>query len=458
MQQFKKISALILAVLIALPAASYAVGSGGFENATFSPKSYGRGTAITATAEEPAAISYNPAALNDLPGVQIQGDANFINMWTHIHSSQPTGGNTTSSATTAVIPTAYLSVNPGRRWGLNNRLAFGIGVDSPFGLSNKYNAGFTADHYTGSRNWIKMYSIKPVASFRLADWISIGGGPIWYRAFDVGQQAAYPNIGLAASGAVGAPIKDGQVRADMSGNAWGWQMGMRMKPAEKHHLGFYFRSPTLIRLKGLAKGENIADVFAGTGTGGKFETGVHTKLNLPLNMTWGYNYEISPKSDIGADFGFTRWSVFDNLNIVADPINGAALGGLSAAHDSLISSLFNSPGAGGVADKDYHNAYSFSLGGRHDFGRRRQAGRRRARVEIPAGVRQPQRLSGRRLQRACDPADAGAPPDEPHFRADLRLHHAHGANRQGLGRGRREPQRPHRARIRQDHRQAAAEE
>ena len=367
MKYFKKLSALALAALIAIPTSSYAVGSGGYENATFSPKQIGRGFSGTAVAEEPAAISSNPSAINDLPGIQFQGSANFINMWTHIHSNQANRGSTDSSATTNVVPTMYLSVNPGNKLDLNNRLAFGVGIDSPFGLANKYDSGFTGTHYTGFRNWIKMYSIKPVVSFRLADWISLGGGPVWYRSFGVGQVAAYPNVGLASFGFVPATIGDGQIRADMSGNAWGWQLGTTIKPLPKHKLGFYFRSPAKLTLKGLAKGENIADAGGTTSTNGKFETGVHTKQDIPLNMTWGYNYEVNDKTDISADFGFTRWSSFDNLNIVADPISGTTLGGLSAAHDGLITSLFNTPGLGGASDKDWRNAYSFAVGGRHDF-------------------------------------------------------------------------------------------
>ncbi len=358
MQHFKKVSALILIVLIALPASSYAVGGAGFENATFSPRAYARG-AVTADPDEPASISSNPAGLVDLPGVQFQGNANFLNMWTRMDSDLPGGGSSRSSGTTIVAPTTYLSVNPGKVF--NDRLALGLGVDSPFGLSNKYDSGFTATHYTGSRNWLKMYAIKPVASFRFTDWLSMGGGPMWYRIFDLGQIAAYPN--KAITGVPTTP--DGQVRGNLSGNAWGWHMGILAKPAPKHKIGFYFRSPVLVRAKGLLKGENILDDFAGGGTTGKFETGIHTKVHLPMNMTWGYNYKATEKTDVGIDFGWTRWSVFDNLNIPVDPISGTSLGGLSGFHDNLLNSLFNTPGPTGAADKDWHNGYSLAYGVSH---------------------------------------------------------------------------------------------
>lgn len=350
-------AAILLTVLVALPASSYAVGSGGFENASFGAGDYGKGTAATANPTNPATISINPAGLNELPGIQIQTNMNMINVWTNMEARRETtrgdGGSSRSSATTVPVPTFYISANPGNKLGLNNRLALGLGVDSPFGLSNKYNSGFTAVHYTGYRNWIKMYAIKPVASFRIADWLNIGAGPIFYRAFDVGQIAAYPNFALGGG-------TDGQIRANMSGNSWGWHMGVLAKPAPKHKFGFYFRSPAIIHLKGLLKGENI---FIGAGdSSGAFETGVHTKMHLPLNMTWGYNYQITEKTDIGLDLGWTKWSSFDNFYAPVDTIVGS---NVAATNNGLLNDLFNTPGPGGSGDKDWHNSFTLAIGGEH---------------------------------------------------------------------------------------------
>lgn len=361
----KKFAVLFIVATLVAPTQSFAVGSGAFENASFGAGDYGKGAVATANPTNPATISINPAGLTELPGVQIQSNINFINMWTEIDSSRVNGGSTQSSGTTVPIPTMYMTVNPGEKFGLNNRLAFGIGTDAPFGLMNKYDSNYTAVHYTGYRNWIKMFAIKPVASFRLADWLSIGGGPIYYRAFDVGQILAYPNVGLAPFGLVGATTPDGQVRANMSGNAWGWHMGILAKPHPKHKFGYYFRSPVKINLKGQLKGENIANVFGGTGATGTFETGIHTKMHLPFNMTWGYNYKHSEKTDVGIDFGWTRWSVFDNLYVPVDNIAGTNLGGLAPFHSGLLNNLFNATGPGGVGDKDWGNAFTLGIGGEH---------------------------------------------------------------------------------------------
>ena len=70
----KKISALFLAIIFTFsfyPTLGLA-GSGGIENASFSAQQLGRGGAGVARPDEPAAISYNPAGIADLKGVQVQ--------------------------------------------------------------------------------------------------------------------------------------------------------------------------------------------------------------------------------------------------------------------------------------------------------------------------------------------------------------------------------------------------
>ncbi|OGX13931.1 MAG: hypothetical protein A2351_07050 [Omnitrophica bacterium RIFOXYB12_FULL_50_7] len=336
----KTLSIGIVIVFIAItPAPAFAVGSGGFENASFSAKQLGTGAAVTATPDEPAAISYNPAGIADLPGVQVQGNANFISLMTF--KDNDTTGSTRSSGTLNLVPTSYVTINPGKIFG--DKLAFGVGTDSPFGLLNKYKSSDPAVHYTGWKNWLKMYTIKPTVAYKITDKISVGGGPMWYRIYDFGGMQAYPNI-LAA----GAPFftgltTDGQIRINTAGNRWGWQMGALMKLSEKHRLGYYFRSPVVVKTSGLVKVENSSI--------GNFETGVHTKVSLPMNMTWAYAYQPTPKTHYEADFTWSHWSTYERQYFVTDPSG-------SAANDAILNAIR-------AADKDYRDGYGIQLGASH---------------------------------------------------------------------------------------------
>lgn len=334
---------VIFFVIISLifSSSAFAVGSGGFENASFSAKSLGQCNATVAQADEPAAISYNPAGIVDLPGLQVQGGTSLINVVTLYKNSAY--GDKQSKSSVVPVPTGYVTLNPGKL--LGNRVAFGVGMDSPFGLMNKWHSNYANVHYVGWENYLEMYTIKPTIAFKLADWLSIGGGPMYYRIFNFGGIQAYPNKAWPYNPAT---TPDGQVRLNLAGNYWGWQMGALLKPFKKHQFGFYFRSPVDVLTKGLIKVENSA-------TGGNFETGGNAKMSLPLNMTFAYAFKPTNKTTIETDFGYTRWSIHKRLYINADHVN--------TADDAILSAI----GKGAGNDRDYQDSYSIHLGGNHKF-------------------------------------------------------------------------------------------
>jgi long-chain fatty acid transport protein len=327
---------ILIALISLTPTAAFAVGSGGFENASFSAKQLALGAAVTATPDEPAAISYNPAGIADLPGVQIQGDANFINMFTF--KDNDTTGNTRSTGTLHLVPTGYITVNPGKI--LQDKVAFGFGMDSPFGLANQYNSNDPSAKYVGYSNYLKMFALKPTIAFKVTDKISVGAGPVWYKVTDFGGVQAWP------SGLYGGPT-NGQVRINTAGDYWSWQLGALIKLTEKHRLGYYFRGPVVIKTNGHGKVEDSSM----PGSPGHFSTKIGTKLSLPMNMTWAYAYQPTPKTHYEADFSWSRWSTHRRIYWVADPVVNP---GDQAVLDGIRS-----------ADKDWTDGYGVQLGASH---------------------------------------------------------------------------------------------
>ena len=338
---------IILALIFLTPSVAFAVGGGGFENASFSAEQIALSGAGTASPDEPAAISYNPAGIADLPGIQVQGDANFISILTW-KKNDSGHGDTRSAGTLSTVPTGYITINPGKVF--DDKLALGVGMDSPFGLMNKYKGGDASVHYTGWRNYLEMYTIKPTIAYKVTDKISVGGGPMWYRIEDFGGIQGYPNNLVTMMGGLNTP--DGQIRLNTSGNHWGWQMGTLFKLTEKHRFGFYFRSPVVVKTSGQAKVENsnIPGLFGGLGLR-NYETGVHTKVSLPMNMTWAYAYQPTPKTHYEADFTWSHWATQKRLYFVADSSGNAA--------DNAILNAIR------AADKDWGEAFGIQLGVSH---------------------------------------------------------------------------------------------
>src|SRR3989338_1518418 len=110
----------------------FAVGSAGFENASYSAKTLGQGNAVVARPQDPSTMTFNPAGLVELPGIQTNAGLQQLD-WRIFHRNQVTGDHNQNEMKLLLIPTAYLSANPGEL--VNDRVAFGLGVNSPFGLS-----------------------------------------------------------------------------------------------------------------------------------------------------------------------------------------------------------------------------------------------------------------------------------------------------------------------------------
>ncbi len=344
----KKSGLLILILFASLslltPQTLFAVGSAGIENASFSGRQIAQSGAGTAQADEPAAISYNPAGITQLDGLQIEPTMHFIDIFTFFESDEPLSGgkgsNTRSSGTVLPVPTGYITFKP-KNW-FDNRITFGVGSDSPFGFSNKFNSTHPIAQLSGFKNWFKMYTVKPTVAVKLADWLSIGGGPMYYRIYDWGGIQAYPNI-LSAGAPFGTLKTDlGQVRLNLSGNHWGWHFGVLATPHKQHQFGFYFRSPVVVKTSGIIKVTNSSR--------GYFETGGNAKWSLPMNLTWAYAFKPTERATIEFDFGYTRWSSFERLFINADPV--------SPAEDNILSLI-------GKNNKDWKDSYNLQLGGNY---------------------------------------------------------------------------------------------
>jgi long-subunit fatty acid transport protein len=172
---------------------------------------------------------------------------------------------------------------------------------------------------------------------------------VWYRIYDFGGVQGYPN-NFVTMPLLNSP--DGQVRLNTSGNHWGWQLGTLIKLSKKHRFGYYFRSPVVVKTSGLAKVENsnIPVAFGGLGPR-NFETGVHTKVTLPMNMTWAYAYQPTEKTHYEADFTWSHWSTYKRQYFVPDPSG-------NAMDDAILRGI-------GAADKDYHDGYGIQLGASH---------------------------------------------------------------------------------------------
>jgi long-chain fatty acid transport protein len=114
--------------LVCVASSAHALG---FRNPDQGLKATGRGEAFVATADDPSAIWYNPAGLTTLKGTHAYVGGYFIMPKTTVNLAPAAGGGTAETDDTiATLPQIYISTDFGFE-----KLRFGLGVNSPFGLS-----------------------------------------------------------------------------------------------------------------------------------------------------------------------------------------------------------------------------------------------------------------------------------------------------------------------------------
>lgn len=314
----KKFVILQVAVLVfasfLFPPYLFAVGSSGFENASYSAKTLAQANAVIARPQDASTILANPAGIGELEGIQVMGGFQAVDYRT-FHRNKVTGDHNQGNAKILPIPSFYLSLNPGNLF--DDRISFGVAVNSPFGLSSSFPVEGMAK-YTGIKNKLKMAATTIAGSLKVTDKVSVGGGAINYYIYKYYQTFNYPN-GFILS-AAGQP--DGKATTNTDGFGWGWNVGLLIKPLPKHRLAVSYRSKAVVQTHGQVFIEDMVNGLAqGYDTAPHFVSGAHSDVPLPANLTLGYAYEPSPKWSTEFDMGLTFWNVFKDQDFRFDRPN-----------------------------------------------------------------------------------------------------------------------------------------
>ena len=164
MRQQRVVSLFLFSIVFqaALAAAS---GFGVFQHG-------GRGTAevgaMTARGAEPSALTYNPAAITDLPGVQLQVGLDFSNSNNHYDT---TSGTYTSKHIIDFPAAAYVT------WrSKSTPLALGFGVDAPYWYKVNWLEANFPNRLLKRQFELTLFEAHPVVAWDLGEGWSVGGG------------------------------------------------------------------------------------------------------------------------------------------------------------------------------------------------------------------------------------------------------------------------------------------
>lgn len=313
--------ALVTATGFSLPAFGE-----GFRNLDQSAAATAQGAAFAAQADDPSAVHFNPAAITDLPGLQMTAGTLLVNADINFRPSSGPAIQGDAGGTFANPPPSSFFVSARLAdlgWPSFDSLTLGLGVYSPFGNITRYpRTSSFAPVLTRSASPI--LDVTPTVAFRVHPALALGAGLDIYTFSDlfgdghieVQQTAA----DLARAGFPFAP--DDDIELNGRDTALGYHAGLLFTPLRNEqgqplvNVALVYRSRVTLNLTGQLLNRSRG-----------FALGAKADLNLPQVVTAGL--AVWPIRDtrrewkLEIDVDYADWTSFDHLDVTLS--NGVVL-------------------------------------------------------------------------------------------------------------------------------------
>jgi long-chain fatty acid transport protein len=247
------------------------------------------GGTLVGRADDPSALSYNPAGITQLEGDHIMFGLTAIRPAMDI--SFDSFGTWSNEDNTWVPPHFYYTRQ------MSDKYWFGISATSRFGLGAEFDEDWPGK-YNNYYACIQSFSVTPTLAMKVNDKLSIAAGveAMWFE-FEQKKQILTP-----------ASDVDAGVKGDDIG--WGWNFALHFKPSERVKLGFFYRSEVDQTVEG-----NV-DFTTPVGLEALFpDTTGSGQVTLPESFSGGIAYQLTDKTSVEVGAIFTKWSSYDALTI-----------------------------------------------------------------------------------------------------------------------------------------------
>ncbi len=302
-----------VAALVLAPALVWGSGFALFEHGN---RGMAMGGAMTAVANDPSAMFWNPAglALQADKGMQVQFGVTLISASQDFYGESPYPGDGyyASQESQTFFPPHFYLVYP-----INDRLVAGFGMNTPFGLGTWWDEGF-AGRFISKRVDLKRIDMNPTLAYKINDTVSFGVGIIY----------AQSSIDLTPALGVVNPFTQrltdvGQVHlyGELSENdGFGWDAGLHFNLGKGFEAGILYRSEVDIDYKGVGSftqyptGYPEFDLAVSAQIPFGENVPVRTSITFPDYMSLGLAWS-NEQWTLSAQYGWMGWSSFQELPI-----------------------------------------------------------------------------------------------------------------------------------------------
>ena len=263
----------------------------GFRNPPAGAFSLGRAGGRYAQNDDPSTVVHNPANFVDFESTRISVAPSFI----YIGVEHETGGTKTETTDPwKLLPNFFASMPI-----LDKKLAVGLGLTTPYGLSNEWEqegAFGPGGAFRYAAPWfteMKTINANPAVSYRICDQLSIGAGLNVHWSELVFKQV-FPT---------GGP--DMNVKAKGDGFGFGGNVGVTWEFMEGHRLAATYRSPVRVEYDGDTKTDLAGNSpFA-------------TEVTFPTIVSLAYGVELPNNIRVEVSGEWLQFSNFKTLAIEA---------------------------------------------------------------------------------------------------------------------------------------------
>ncbi|MCL1925739.1 MAG: OmpP1/FadL family transporter [Syntrophorhabdaceae bacterium] len=310
-----RLSRILLLLLILMLAASTAFASG-FRLPEAGAKAMGMGFAFVAQADNPSAIYYNPAGITQLEGYNFTIGATYVQEY-----GVKFGGETPltngqleferQKTLTYLIPNMYftsMSKETGFGWG--------IGFFVPFGLGQQYN-NWSSSIFRNQTVKIELMApvINPTIAYKVNEYFSIGAGiDYMYGMANLGQT---PTVNGPLPGFPNRYANLYELELKGSEDAWGYNIGILLKPTQNFRIGASYRSAFDLKIKnGDVVIRNVHPAYGAGIFPGPVPSNMKgsATVSMPDTFAIGVAYTIDQLTfEVDADWTF--WSKYNSLPI-----------------------------------------------------------------------------------------------------------------------------------------------
>lgn len=220
------------------------------------------------------------------------GDGQFYN-------NNQVSSSGSESINEAIIPALYFATP------INDKLTTGISVTAPFGLSTQYDQNWVGRYWAVDSS-MSTININPMASYKINDQLSIGGG--LEAQYIKTRLTNMVDVGTALSQPAGSADGIGKAKGDDWG--YGFNLGLKYKLNDKLQAGIGYRS----KIEHKISGDINVDAL-------NSRSGFNASLTTPEILSVGISYDLTNKSQLVYDTSWTRWSRVKSLRINAQDSN-----------------------------------------------------------------------------------------------------------------------------------------